>query len=70
MSNNQTILLILAYFAIGGMVVSFIDTAFEPNWRGGITGRVLAVATWPMVVLVTIGHVAGAWVRNRIDQNK
>lgn len=69
MSNDQTILLILlSYFAIGGMVVSFIDTAFEPNWRGGVAGRVLAVVTWPILVFVTIGHVAGVWVRNRSER--
>ena len=66
MSSDQTILLILlAYFAIGGMVVSFIDAAFEPNWRGGVAGRVLAMMVWPSVMFVTIGLVAGVWIRNR-----
>lgn len=66
MSNDQTILLIiLAYFAIGAMVVSFINAAFEPNWRAGVAGQVLAAATWPLLVFVTIGHVAEVRIRNR-----
>ena len=69
MSNHQTILLILVtYFAIGAMAVSFIDAAFEPDWRGGVAGQVLAVAIWPILVLVTIGHVAGVWIRNRRER--
>lgn len=68
MSNHQTILLILVtYFAIGTMAVAFIDAAFEPDWRGGFI-RVLAAATWPILVLVTIGHVAGVWIRNRRER--
>lgn len=69
MSSDQTILLILlAYFAIGAMVVSFIDAAFELGWHRSIIVRVLAVATWPLVMFVTIGQVAGVWFRNRRER--
>lgn len=30
-----------------------------------LRNEVRAAATWPLLVFVTIGHVAGVWIRNR-----